>query len=93
MINGKRNPVEWSTLSFNLIDAKEHLENLLKQMETVDFDEVEFGTQIGHIYEHLNRAWNTRNLGRGYSGDEWVKLSKFPTDIIPGDMGSSPVFK
>jgi hypothetical protein len=43
-------------------------------------DDSEFQIDIGHIYSHINRSWNSRNR----VGEENFNLeSKFPNDIKP----------
>jgi hypothetical protein len=77
-----KNSVEWFLLVDSLVDAKEHLANLINEMETLEnFDEQEFSIQLGHIYAHLNRAWNSRHVEEGINSENWDALSQFPTDI------------
>ena len=46
----------------------------------VHIDDSEFQIDIGHIYSHINRSWNSRNR----VGEENFNLeSKFPNDIKP----------
>jgi len=62
MINNKDNPVEWALMLYELSDAGEHMENLLKQMkQDGKIDEENFKIQLDHIYSHLNNAWTSRN--------------------------------
>ncbi len=85
MINSKSNPVEWSSLMYELEDAKEHLEKLIAQMNkdgTID-EEVEYKMHIGHIYAHINRGWNSRNIVGEYDERERETFSSFPSDIEP----------
>ena len=83
MIEPKLNPVEWSSLLFELEDAKEHLSKLIKTMESEGVNEEEFEVQLGHAFAHLNRAWNTRNTLGDYGEDERVLFSSFPIDLQP----------
>ena len=84
MINSKINPVEWSSLLYELEDAKEHLESLLNEMESNgEIDETEYEVQIGHIFAHLNRSWNTRNKIGEYTEKERGFYTAFPNDILP----------
>lgn len=84
MINLKSNPNEWSTLLFELDDAKEHLESLINQLnESSAIDEEDFKVQLSHVYAHINRSWNLRNLNHDLSSEENDLLSQFPKDIVP----------
>ena len=78
MINNQ-NYIAWSQFIYELEDAKEHLENLLKEIQADDeYGEEELRIDLGHVYAHLNRAWNSRNTEK-----EWESNSKFPVDIEP----------
>ena len=46
-------------------------------------DESGYRVEVGHIYAHLNRAWNTRRRTTEVLEDEWEQASQFPTDILP----------
>ncbi len=84
MINEKDNPVEWAMLRYELDDAREHIETLLKDMtETDDFTDEDYAVSMAHIYAHLNRAWNRRNSDSEPNSDQMDNFSQFPTDIIP----------
>ena len=83
MINNTDNPIEFAALSFELTDAAEHLQDLITQLGEY-LNETDFTIQLGHIYEHLNRAWNTRNRDGKISLDydkEWDTISAMPTDL------------
>ena len=57
MINRKDNPVSWSLLLMGLDEAREHLENLINEMnEAGAVDDSHFSINLGHVYAHLNRA-------------------------------------
>jgi len=68
-----------------LDDAKEHLETLIREMtDDPEYDEANFLVDLGHIYSHLNRAWNARNrLGTDWTQEQREQLSRFPKDIAP----------
>lgn len=84
MIDKKNAPVEWAGLMYELDDAHEHLAALISDMNTVeDFDEVGFRIQLGHVFSHLNRAWNCRNKTSGLNEYEWLDASRFPSDLDP----------
>ena len=82
MINSKDNPVEWASLQYELDDLREHLESLIKDMDENGAIAVEdYQVQIGHLYAHLNRAWNSRNAIGDKKEKEFEKFTKFPQDI------------
>lgn len=85
MINAKDNPVAWALLVQGIADAKEHLDELAKQMIADEqIDDEDFAVQIGHAYAHINRAWNGRNEQSEHVTDQqWEAFSKFPTDLEP----------
>jgi hypothetical protein len=84
MINAKNNPVEWAMLNYELDDAREHLETLLKEMSEADeLTDDDFAAFLGHIFAHLNRAWNTRNVESELTSDQTDSMSQFPTDLKP----------
>jgi len=84
MINKNSNPVEWVLLIDSLEEAKEHLEELMHEMMTCnEFDEEDYRIQLGHIYAHLNRCWNSRSLEEEKSEDKWEEYSSFPKDLEP----------
>jgi hypothetical protein len=84
MIDRKSNPNEWSTLLYELEDAKEHLESLATQLDGAgQIDEEDFKIQLSHIYAHVNRSWNIRNITNDFENKDSAKLSGFPKDIEP----------
>jgi len=84
MINKTDNPVRWALLNYQLSDSLEHLEVLVNElMVSEEFDEYEFQSQLVHVYSHLNRAWNMRNLEREMTKEEFLQFAAFPKDITP----------
>ena len=84
MINQDENQVAWVLLCDELKEAREHLVSLETDFAKSDeFDESEFRVQLGHVYAHLNRAWNARSLANGVTDENWDQMSQFPTDIEP----------
>lgn len=84
MITNEQAPVEWAMLMYELDDAREHLETLMEKMNTdPEFDESAFRVHLGHIFSHLNRAWNRRDRLGDLEGQAWHDASKFPTDLEP----------
>ena len=81
MINLKQNPVEWASLMYELDDLNEHLESLIDEMnDKGEISVEEYQVQIGHLYAHLNRAWNSSCL---------LYTSPSPRDLSTSRMPSS----
>ena len=84
MINSKEDPAEWAALMYELEDARDHLGDLVKQMlEAGAIDEAEYSVNLGHVFAHLNRAWNTRNLKQVSQESRQGSYSEYPTDLEP----------
>jgi hypothetical protein len=82
MIDKKLQPVEWASFMYELQDAREHLENLIKDIENVpDYGEVELRIDLGHVYAHLNRAW--RRSAGDLADADWESAPRFPDDLTP----------
>jgi len=80
MIDKKLQPVEWAAFMYELEDAREHLEKLIKDLEqAADYGEEEFRIDLGHVYAHLNRAW--RRSFKELADEEWEAASQFPGDL------------
>lgn len=74
----------WSQFLYELEDAKEHLEKLISDTQRDSaYSEEQFRVDLGHVYAHLNRAWNTRNNENGATEENWDIMTKFPTDLEP----------
>lgn len=82
MINQDQHPIEWSRLMYDLEDAKEHLTTLIDTLDEGCTEE-EFKVWIEHIYAHLNRAWNNRDIQGDMTEQQWIASSDFPKDINP----------
>ena len=87
MIDKNENSVEWALLNYELTDARDHIEELLRQMESDDFNEIEYAIRLGHIQAHLNWAWHMRNLKRSMTDAEFELFSQYPTDLVPNGTG------
>ncbi|WP_147292908.1 hypothetical protein [Dyella psychrodurans] len=67
---------------YELEDAKEHLANLIKEIEgDAAYDESNLRIDLGHVYAHLNRAW--RRSMRAVDKRDWDSASQFPDDLKP----------
>lgn len=84
MINQKDNYVAWAILVEDLDEARTHLQKLIETMtKRGNYDESEFGVELGHIYAHLNRVWNSRNQVSEITSEQWSVFSQFPKDLQP----------
>jgi hypothetical protein len=84
VISNQTHPVEWALLLHELDDAQEHLKTLLDEMgSSQEFSEIDYRIQLGHIFSHLNRAWNSRCHDGDWSDSDFEKYSKFPADLSP----------
>jgi hypothetical protein len=67
-----------------LDEARLHLSQLIDQMQSDQrICVIDLGVQLGHIYGHLNRVWNGKQVPEG-NADDWHtdEHSQFPTDIV-----------
>ncbi|MDH5821970.1 hypothetical protein QFW77_03045 [Luteimonas sp. RD2P54] len=84
MINRETNPVGWALLLYELVDAHEHLGNLIKEIsQDPDYSEGDLRVDLGHVYAHLNRAWFRRNIPEDFPETQWDTATKFPGDLDP----------
>ncbi|MGB5536991.1 MAG: hypothetical protein WBN08_13930, partial [Thiogranum sp.] len=84
MISNAKEPVAWALLLTELDEAREHLEKLVNVMNHAGtIDDSEFAVYLGHVYAHLNRAWNSRNQNNEITEDQWPVFSQFPRDLDP----------
>ncbi len=80
----KNDPLGWAAFMYELEDAQEHLAGLISHVSRdPDYDEADLRVELGHIYSHLNRAWNGRNSKEGLSGKDYDIACEFPNDIEP----------
>lgn len=85
MVDRATNPAGWAMLVQELDDAREHLEALVATMVADGrIDQPDFAVQLGHVYAHLNRAWNGRSDPEAAISDaSWDVTSRFPADLNP----------
>jgi hypothetical protein len=84
MINTRDNPAEWALFISELEDAQEHLEALISgAADAGSLAEEDLQVYLGHIYAHLNRAWNSRDRVGTLRRAAWEEFSAFPSDIKP----------
>ena len=84
MINSKDHPAAWAQLMSELEDAHEHLGSLISGMTRDGQIDIEsYAIDVAHIYAHLNRAWNTRNVSGEITEEQWEEGRSYPTDLEP----------
>ena len=82
MINPKDHPVEWAEMLYDLVEVREHIESLIKDIQEDDqFCAIDLDVHLSHIYQHLNRTWNSRNMSSDVASKKFEEISKFPTDL------------
>ncbi|MGX8883169.1 hypothetical protein ACWWD9_08140 [Methylovorus sp. SPW-M1] len=82
MIDKDKHPIGWTMFFCELDDAKEHLINLIAEIQNnPEYDEANLRVDLGHVYSHLNRAWYRRNKKEDISEEEWIEACKFPPDL------------
>ncbi|PRC92745.1 hypothetical protein [Solimicrobium silvestre] len=85
MITKETTPVQWAMFMYELEDAKEHLSNLISDINNdPEYDESALRVDLGHIYSHLNRAWYQHKTELDTANQvEFEKASQFPCDLKP----------
>jgi hypothetical protein len=69
---------------YELEDAKEHLESLIIEMNKEgSINEIEYNIQIGHVFAHFYRGWNSRSKIGKYDDKEREQFSSFLSDLEP----------
>jgi hypothetical protein len=71
---------------FHLKESKEAIARIILTIESEPgYEYGNYVVDMGHLYHHLNTAWNSRNAtkeqiepGTDYDFDKW---SQFPTDL------------
>ena len=86
MVSKSGDYVAWVALVQELDDAREHLADLIRERtDDPAFDETDLRVQLGHVYSHLNRVWNSRDATESQvtdpSTEQWEAWSRFPTDL------------
>ena len=77
--------LNWEFILYNLRDAGEQIDEIVRLAESGDLDETNFQIKLEHVYHHLNFAWNLSRIGSKRAArcvrkdfNEW---SKFPRDL------------
>lgn len=84
MITAQQDYVAWAGLVTELSEAQEHLAALIESMVKEGcVEDADFAVQLGHVFAHLNRAWNRRNQTEEVSEAQWERYSDFPKDLKP----------
>ena len=72
------------SITFHLDEAKEELDRTITEILKDDYSEEEFQVAMGHLYHHLNTAWNGRNASaethRECKAVDFNSWRKFPTN-------------
>jgi hypothetical protein len=73
----------------HLREAHEELTRTIAEMEAdTEYSEVEFEIALAHMYNHMNTAWNSRNIDSHRiaecSDDDFYAWRDFPQDIVMG---------
>jgi hypothetical protein len=66
---------------FNLREAAEELNRTIQELETDSkYNQEDFQVAMGHLYHHLNTAWNGRNQTHKQfkEADNFDKFQQFP---------------
>jgi len=71
---------------FHLKEAQEELNRTIIEIEKQDdYDFGEFVISMGHLYHHLNTAWNSKNASEAQvnnsTEDDFFTWRRFPKDI------------
>ena len=71
---------------FHLGEAKEELDRtILEFRDDSEYDDVEFLVAMGHLYHHLNTAWNARDVSpdraEECSEEDFQSWRQMPTDL------------
>jgi hypothetical protein len=75
-------------MSYDLRDASEELSKIIDLISPDGiFDQSEFDVKFAHLFWHLNKAWNIRNLTNkdleSADGKQLNSWAQFPTDLKP----------
>ena len=83
LIRQADDPRHSATFIEQLDEARVHLAELTERMARLgEVDETDLSVQLGHIYGHINRAWNGRRLNGADVSDRYTERnSSFPTDV------------
>ncbi|NOX99486.1 MAG: hypothetical protein GXP30_07125 [Verrucomicrobia bacterium] len=74
-----------SSIVFHLKEALEELEETIGSFEKeADYSEADLEVGMGHLYHHLNTAWNGRSQSPEQftecSGEDFERFRKFPKE-------------
>lgn len=74
---------------FHLREATEELTRTIKQIESdPEYGEIEFEIAVAHVYNHINTAWNSRDVDMDRtarcSDEDFYAWRTFPSDILMG---------
>ena len=71
---------------FHLREAREELDGTIRELEAQpDYDVGEFLVAIGHLYHHINTAWNARDASAERAAactqEDFARWRQFPDDL------------
>ena len=77
---------------WNLKEAKEELGRGISKIESdPDFTSAGFGVVLTEVYEHVNMAWNSREVSdaeaRECSTENYWRWRRMPMDVLYDDEG------
>ena len=70
---------------FHLLEAKEQLDSMITEIpDNPEYDIGEFRVEMGHVYHHLNTAWNGRDQAdeqfKKCTDVDFAQFRRFPPD-------------
>lgn len=80
---------EKSPTLFHLIEADQDLKKLIAAIQQDHMSDDELAMDMGHLYHHLNSAWNSRafrTLDDPVLLERFYELSKFPASHFVGGV-------
>jgi hypothetical protein len=74
-----------SVVLFHLREAAEQLNETIQSLASDgDYDTEEFQVEMGHLYQHLNTAWNGRDQSdeqfEKCTDEDFERFRKFPNE-------------
>ena len=83
------NPMNKQWILSHLREAQAELSDTISRIESESaYGEIEFEIAMTHLYNHVNTAWNSRNVNDGQIGalseDDFFRWRAFPSDISMG---------
>lgn len=86
--------MELPTIQFELAEACEHLQALLSDINTGQIqrdDEPALAVQLGHILDHINLAWNCKDLSVEQIGQLPQAEFEGLSNAVPNFLGTKTI--